>query len=403
LKILLINTNYGGGAGIACRRLHSALLAQGFDSNLLVLDKVNSPEEKNVYSIQEIISKKYGKGYFIFLKFINRLFNKLPTLLHTKAYINGPYSVFRIEQLAIYKESDIIHLHWVPKIISYKHVFADKQKVFFWTLHDMNPFTGGNHYTTDLDYNSFKKLLCKNILKKKIYLKDVNLTIISPSSWLAEIAKKSEVFKGFEIHHIPNCININTFKPSDKIQTREKLNVNFPNKTFMLFVAEDPNDNRKGMHILLTALRNVKNKNQFCLLIVGKKIEINDIDIQVVQLGFIKKEDDLVKCYNAADFFVNPSIEDNLPNTILESLSCGIPVLAFDTGGIPDLIEHEQNGYLGNEITSNNLVKGIKWLEENQCNKTLQLNARNKVKANYTFDKVTQQHVQLYELKIHSK
>src|ERR1035437_3904697 len=131
MKILLINTNYGGGAGIACRRLRKALLANGYDSSLLVLDKVNSPEEKNVYSIQEIITNKYGKWYFILMRFINRVANKLPTVFYPKAYINGPSSVFRIDQLAIFKEANIIHLHWVPKIISYKHLFADKQKVFF--------------------------------------------------------------------------------------------------------------------------------------------------------------------------------------------------------------------------------------------------------------------------------
>ena len=403
MKILLVNTNYGGGAGIACRRLHKALLTNGCDSNLLVLDKVNSPEEKNVYSIEEIISKQYGNWYFILLKFINRALNKFPTLTTPKAYINGPSSVFRIDQLAIYKESDIIHLHWVPKIISYKHVFANKKKVFFWTLHDMNPFTGGNHYTTDLCYSSFKKLLQNNSEKKKAYLKGTDLTIISPSSWLAGLAKKSEVFKDFEVHRIPNCLDVEIFKSSDKIQTREKLNINLIGKTFILFVAEDPNDHRKGMNILLTALKQLKNKDQFCLLIVGKKIEIAEIDIQVIQLGFIKNEADLASCYNAADFFITPSIEDNLPNTILEALSCGVPVLAFNTGGIPDLVEHKNNGYLGEEISSDNLVKGINWLNENCNNKTLQLNARNKVLENYTFDIVTLQHVQLYESKFHSK
>ena len=403
MKILLINTNYGGGAGIACRRLHKALLAAGYDSSLLVLDKVDSPEEKNIYSIQEIISKKYGGLYFILLKFINRIFNKLPTLLTEKAYINGPSSFFRINQFPIFKESDIIHLHWVPKIISYKHVFADKQKVFFWTLHDMNPFTGGNHYTTDLDYTPFENLLRKNREKKKIYLKGADLTVISPSKWLAKLAKESEVFKNFEVHHIPNCIDVKIFRPSDKIQTREKLKINFQGKTFILFVAEDPNDKRKGMHILLNALKQLKNKDQFCLLIVGKEMEIADIGIQVIQLGFIRKEADLADCYNAADFFVTPSIEDNLPNTILESLACGIPSLAFNTGGIPDLIEHKQNGYLADQISPEDLVKGILWLGDNLKNNSLQLNARNKVTSNYTYDIVTQRHVQLYALKVHSK
>jgi glycosyltransferase involved in cell wall biosynthesis len=254
-----------------------------------------------------------------------------------------------------------------------------------------------------LEYNFFEKLLNKNSEKKKEYLKDADLTVISPSLWLAALAKESVVFRNFEVHNIPNCIDIKIVKPSDKIQAREKLNINFSDKTFILFVAEDPDDKRKGMHILLSALKQLKNKNQFCLLVVGKKMTITDIDIQVIQLGFIKMEDGLVDCYNAADFFVTPSLEDNFPNTILESLACGLPALAFNTGGISDLIEHKKNGYLADEIISKDLVKGINWLSENYKNNTLQLNARNKVLANYTYDKVTRQHVQLYESKFHLK
>ncbi len=402
MKILLINTNYGGGAGIACRRLHKALLANRYDSNLLILEKVKSPEEKNVHSIEEIISEKRGFWYFALLKFSNRLLNKLPTIFNKKAYINGPSSLFRIDKFAIYNESDIIHLHWVPKIISYKHVFADKKKIFFWTLHDMNPFTGGNHYTSDLDYSPFKNLLQKNCNKKKIYLKDANLTAVSPSKWLNGEAKQSEVFKNFEIRTVPNCLDTEVFKPLNKIQTREKLNINFPNKIFILFVAEDPNDSRKGMSILIKALNQIKNKEQFCLLIVGKKIDISNINIQVVQLGFIRKEVDLTDCYNAADFFVTPSIEDNLPNTILESLSCGTPVLAFNTGGIPDMVEHKINGYLADAVSPKNLVEGINWLFQNHNSVELPLNARNKVVTHFNCSEIVKQHVRLYESKFHS-
>lgn len=396
MKILLINTNYGGGAGIACRRLHEALMANGFDSSLLVLDKINSPKEKNVISIQEIISKEKGFFYFILLKFVNQLLNKLPTLFNKNAYINGPSSLFRIDRLTIYKEADIIHLHWVPKIISYKHIFADKQKIIFWTLHDMNPFTGGNHYTTDLDYNPYKNLLQRNIEKKKKYLKDTNLTVITPSVWLGKLAKDSEVFKGFEVKVIPNCINTTIFKPINKQDARKKLNLDKINKKFILFVAENPNDKRKGMHLLFSALNQIKNKSKICVLIIGKKVENIDFDFQVLQLGFINNDVDIVNCYNAADFFVIPSIEDNLPNTVLESLACGTPVLGYNIGGIPDMVINNKSGLLADPNNQKEFIQNIETFIELDDYTSFSMNGRAIIEENFSEQKVVKQITSLF-------
>lgn len=344
MKILLITTNYGGGAGIACRRQHQALLANGYDSSVLVLNKVDLPIEKNVFSIEEIITKRKGKLFFILLKNLNLILNKLPVFFNKKVFINGPASLFRIDKLELYQQADIIHLHWVPKVISWKHVFADKNKHFFWTLHDMNPFTGGNHYEKDYDYSKYKNLLQRNISKKISYLTGCNLKIICPSVWLTNLAKQSEVFKNFDVFTVPNCVDTEIFKPHDKVKEREKLRLP-QDKKIILFVAENPNDKRKGMHLLLQSLKQLKHANDSCLLVIGKKLEM-DTEIQVIQLGVIKSEATLASIYNAADFFVIPSLEDNLPNTIVESMACGTPVIGFNTGGLPDLIINEQTGLL---------------------------------------------------------
>ena len=403
MKILLISTNYGGGAAIACRRQHQALLKNGVDSNLLVLDKVNSPEEKNVYSIQELISKKHGNWYFIFLKFCNRILNKFPVFFNKKVYINGPASLFRIDKLKIYQEADIIHLHWVPKIISYKHVFADKKKVFFWTLHDMNPFTGGNHYTMDFDYSPYEKLLRKNIEKKKQYLENVNITIIAPSLWLGKLVKASEVFKKSEIKIIPYCIDTTVFNPINKVQARENLKINTINKKIILFVAENTNDKRKGIHLLLSALNKIKSKSQICVLIIGKKIENIDFDFQVKQLGVIKKQADIVSCYNSADFFVIPSIEDNLPNTVLESLACGTPVLGFNIGGIPDMIVNNKTGFLSEIDKEEDFIKNIDLLVEMDDYSNLSTNCRNSIVEKFSEKVIVPQLITLYSDHMNTK
>lgn len=403
MKILLINTNYGGGAAIACRRQHKALLAKGYDSSLLVLDKVISPEEKNVYSIQDLVSQKYGAWYFNALQFLNKVNNSASVFFNKKAYINGPESLFRIDQLDIFKNADIVHFHWVPKIISYKHVFADKKKTFFWTLHDMNPFTGGNHYTKDFEYSRYDKLLKKNIEKKKKYLKGVNLTVISPSVWLAHQAKSSAVFKNLSIHVIPNCLDMTVFSPKDKMQARKKLNLNKTDKKYILFVAEDPNDTRKGMHLLLSALSKIKNRSKICVLIMGKKLEHAQFDFEVVQLGFKNKEADIVDCYSAADFFVIPSIEDNLPNTVLESLACGTPVLGFNIGGIPDMVINNRSGLLSEMNDEQEFIRNIEKLVDMENYTSFSTEARRSVENTFSPDTVIAQLTALYASKQNTK
>ncbi len=399
MKILLINTNYGGGAAIACRRQHKALLANGYDSSLLVLDKVGYPGEKNVYSIEELVSKKYGVWFFTILKFLNKVNNSFPLFFNKKAYINGPASLFRIDTLDIYRDADIVHFHWVPKIVSYKHVFADKTKTFFWTLHDMNPFTGGNHYTKDFDYSIYDKLLKKNIANKKKYLKGANLTIITPSVWLGDLAENSEVFKGFSVNVIPNCLDLNIFSPKDKIQARKKSNVGESDKKYILFVAEDPNDKRKGMHLLLSALDKIKNKSRICVLIMGKKMENVTFDFPFIQLGFKNKEVDIADCYNAADFFVIPSIEDNLPNTVLESLACGTPVLGFNIGGIPDMVINNESGLLCDINDEQGFIRNIELFVDIDDYTSFSTEARRTVESKFSEEIVIKQLSALYTSK----
>lgn len=396
MKILLITTNYSGGAGIACRRLHRALIANGYDSNLLVLHKVNAPIEKNVFSIEELLTQKKGKIYFKLLNIANKFLNTAPVLFNKNVFINGPSSLFRIDQLEIYKQADIIHLHWVPKIISWKHVFADKKKKFIWTLHDRNPLTGGNHITNDKDYSKYEKLLKNNIAKKARYIKGCNLKVVGPSQWISNVARTSDVFNSFEVNCIPNCLDTEIFKPKDKIAEKQHLQLPI-NKKIMLFVAEDPKAKHKGMHLLLQVLFQLKNAQQICLLVIGKKFEIDSLNVEIKQLGIIHDEETLARVYNAADFLVTPSLDDNLPNTMVESLSCGTPVLAFNIGGIPDMVIPNQTGLLapGGDVPefTSNLDKFICL----QDTTSYSISARKIVEERCAEKIVVKQFIQLYE------
>jgi glycosyltransferase involved in cell wall biosynthesis len=401
MKVLLVSTNYGGGAAIACRRHHAALLNAGIDSTLLVLDHVGQPEEKNIISIEDILTKKYGAWYFRMLKFTNRILNKLPLNFNRNIYINGPESVFRIDKLEVFKNADIVHLHWVPKIISYKHVFSDKKKVFFWTQHDMNAFTGGNHYTLDNDYGPYKLLLDKNIQRKIAYLKDCNLTITPTSNWLAQLAKESEVFKPFDVKVVAACVDSNIFKTIDKDEAFAQLGIKRNSaKKYILFVAEKTDDIRKGMGLLLSALSKIKNKSKICVLVIGKKSSDLQLDFEIIQLGFKRKAEELVACYNAADFFVIPSIEDNLPNTVLESLSCGTPVLGFNIGGIPDMVVNYHTGILSAMNDENMFVENIDTFVELDNYNGYAENCRNMIAEKFSEKKLIERILPMYQSKM---
>lgn len=401
MKILLINTNYGGGAAIACRRQLKALQERGYDAHLLVLEKPLKVEEKNVISIEEIITQKYNKTYFVVLKLINRIFNRINFGFNKEVYINGPKSLFRIDELEIFKEADIVHLHWVPKILSYKNTFVNKEKLFFWTLHDMNPFTGGNHYTKDYDYSKYSTLLKSNISLKKKHLKGVNLTVISPSEWLKKKAEESEVFKGFDVVRLPNCLDLSVFKPTNKEDVRKKIGLTFQDKKYILFVAESTEDPRKGMDRLLSVLNSNKYKSEVCLLIMGNTNKENNEynGMSVFQFGFKNVPSEIVDCYNAADFFIIPSVEDNLPNTVLESLACGVPVLGYNIGGIPEMIHDESLGFLCDINDDKRFVENVEKLVKKEDYSQFQLATRKSAEENYSEEIIISKLVKLYKSK----
>ena len=260
----------------------------------------------------------------------------------------------------------------------------------------MNAFTGGNHYTTDLDYTPYKKLLQRNIEQKKKYLNGCNLTVIPTSIWLGKLAKQSEVFKDFEVKVIPSCIDTKIFRPIDKDQARKNLNLGSEDKKYILFVAENPDDKRKGMDLLLNALDKLKNRSKICVLVIGKKMEEKQVGFEMKHLGFKSKSSDLVDCYNAADFFVIPSVEDNLPNTAIESLACGTPVIGFNIGGIPDMVENNKSGLLSEIYDEQSFIKNIDFFVDIDNYDSYSKNGRAIIEERFSEKVVVNQMVSLY-------
>lgn len=359
MKILHVNTNDTGGAAIAAKRLHLLLLKHGIESRMLFLKRSGKVKIPEVYYMEDL----YGKIPFKLFDKLNTLYNRRFSFTKASVYFNGPDSLFDISKHPAFAWADVVHLHWVVKLLDWQSVFKHKDKKFVWTLHDMNPFTGGEHYKTG--YNGeFGYASKRNIAVKKAAIQHEQIQIICPSEWLSGIARQSEVFKHQEVRTMRNPIDNSVFSLMDKVAMKQKHGLD-PNKKNILFVAENPHDERKGFKYLLEALPQL-NKDEIEVSVIGKTDQIEDqlSQINAHCFGTINDETTMVELYNAADVFVIPSLEDNLPNTVSEALLCGTAVSGMRIGGIQEMVSDGVNGYLSSSPES--LGEAI--------NKTLSLN-----------------------------
>ncbi len=253
---------------------------------------------------------------------------------------------------------DILNLHWIESFLSLNNLneLVKLKKPIVWTLHDMKPFTGGCHYSADCDKYRFECLDCLQLIdntqrltQKVLHVKqeifnDANITIVSPSRWLADKARKSAIFKNKRIEVIPNSVDSCVFRAIDKAKAKRKFGID-PKKTVLTFGAMSHIEMRKGFRELYRSIELLKDKisdqNLVALFFGGDCT--HDFPIPIVDIGHVDHDETLSYVYSAADIFILPSLEDNLPNMILESLSCATPVIAFDTGGASDII-NEDNG-----------------------------------------------------------
>ena len=425
MKVVLINTyDTYGGAAVACQRLLNALQAHPKIDSVRMLVQ----EKKGDNALVEGWANTYWTKKQAFLKFS---LERLSFLRHEKSkqvrFAFSPANTgVDITQHPLVQQADIIHLHWINfgflSVKSLEKLFRLGKPVF-WTLHDMWAFTGGCHYAGtcihyqvrcgDCDFlkSPKPKDLSARILQKKFRAyHQAPLDIVTCSKWLADIAQQSSLFKRsinaqsqVNIQSIPNPINVDTFQPTDKAKIRKKLGIK-TTKLQVLFGAMNVADQRKGFKYFQEALQILRNQypdldEQMELLIFGKASPelLQALPYPVNNLGVLSGNEPMSQAYNAADLFVIPSLEDNLPNTIMESLACGTPTVAFRTGGIPDMIDHQQNGYLAQYQDANDLAKGIYWALTRADYPQLAQNARQKVLNNFTEKVVADQYVQLYE------
>ena len=409
------SSNIYSGSGRAAYRIHTALKEAGVDSRLLVLNKFS--DDRDTKTVTDTWAQKI-------LKKVRPRYEKAILNLY-KRREKKPFSIasrgINITKEKAVKDSDIINLHWINKsFLSLKSIkqIGKLNKPIVWTLHDMWAFTGGCHYSNGcIGYENLcgqcpilgsKKSndLSREILSRKISVfKDLNLTIVTPSNWLADCARKSTLFKNSKIEVIPYPIDTKIFKPVGKDTARKILNL--PERKLLVLFSISPtaSKERKGINSLIESLLFIERKypklagkTELLIMGINRFDKIERLSFKVHFLGVLYDDITISLYYNAADIFILPSTEDNLPNTVIESLSCGTPALGFKVGGVPDIISHKKNGYLAEPHNIEDLEEGLNWvLEDKNKLARLEKNAREKVLKNYTYEIIGQKYLDLYE------
>ena len=418
MKVLSVCTSLSGGAGRAAYRIHQGVRSLGVDSRMFLKD--GRPGDETITLLNEFVPNNSFYKAFDWTR--NKCKNKLQHFVWNQYPQREKIFMSDLRSADLHGalkklDYDVLHLHWInQRFIPLAELPTNKPIV--WTLHDSWPFCGICHYFFDCE--GYRKAcgdcpflhsgktddLSHRIWAKKLaYYKNLNLHIVTPSQWLADCAKQSSLFSRFPVSVIPNCLDVDVFRPMEENEISPRWR-NFQEKRvgkpIVLYGAMNAaTDKIKGFANLLSAMRLLEQQghtDDFELVVFGadKPLEGMPASIPIHYVGFVSDTQELVSLYNLASVMVVPSLTENLSCAIMESLSCGTPVTAFDIGGNGDMIEHQRNGYLAREKDDADLAQGILWCLQNNTDGHLSTNARQKVLENYTPEIVCGQYVDLY-------
>lgn len=413
MRVLIVNTTERqGGPAIAAYRLTEALKNNGIKAKMLVRRK--STEQLTTVLAERSLTNR-----------LTMLWERLLVATHTHFNQNRIYAIDLgyaggdITALPEFRQADVIHLHWINEgmlsLSTIEKIIASGKPIV-WTLHDMWPFTGVchyahecNHYTNHchdcLQMNSRKHrdMAFQTFERKAKMLQGAHIHFVACSRWLGSMASNSRLLQGRQISCIPNAININLFCPRNKKTARE--NIALPtDKRLVLFSSHMLTDERKGFHYLNEALallvdKHPEWKEQLGLVLVGKGIVpemYRNLPLDVFPLGYIADEKMMVDVYNAIDIYAIPSLQDNLPNTIVEAMACGVPCIGFNVGGIPEMIDHLHNGYIAEYKNIASLADGIHWLLTEGEYDVLSREAARKAANTYGENNVAMKYIGIY-------
>lgn len=411
MRPLLVNANdLRGGAARAAYRLHVGLRSIGVDSSMLV--QVKDGKDASVVGPRSAFGGLAGR--------MRQLLDLLPVYAYPAGRTRRTFypgwlpdrSRSRVQDIA----PDLVHLHWITGGFVNVKTLRKYRLPLVWTLHDMWAFTGGCHYDEGcgryslgcglcpvLGSNAHRDLSSLGFRRKMRAYRDLPITIVTPSRWLGDRARSSLLLAGFPVSVIPNAIDTDCFRPIAKDAARDVLGLPGDRKLILFGAAHGADEPRKGFSHLQSALRLLAQRagaSQYMAVVFGESTPERppDVGMACTYVGRVHDDTRLAALYAAADVFVAPSTQENLSNTVLEALACGTPCVAFDIGGMPDMIEHRRNGYLARALDSGDLAEGIRWaLEDAGRNRDLSERARQKVLETFAMSVVARRHFELYQ------
>ncbi len=412
-----------GGAAVAATRLHRALQKQvwsgtAVESTMLVgTAKRLEPHRAApgvTYLANNFLAEQTAFGRFV----AERLYFLPHERDHSVRFQFSPARFgANLNFHPAIQQADVLHLHWINfgflSISGLRSLF-ELRKPIVWTLHDQWAFTGGCHYSRGCDHflshcrqcpylkKPNERDLSYRVFEQKIDLfrnKQVHFT--PPSRWLAGEANRSALLRDLPFTVIPYPIDQNAFCPIDRAEANAHLDLPNTNRPRLLFGSANVTDSRKGFRYFAEALALLHQQHpdlspEILIFGKGRSYLFNELPYPIRHLGILTTEDEIVAAYNAADAMVVPSLEDNLPNTVIESMACGTPVVGFRTGGIPEMIDHRQNGYLAEVGSAQELADGLAFILTHQNPEILRLNARQSAENRFSEDVVARQHIELY-------
>ena len=409
MRVLIVNTSERtGGAAVAANRLMMALNNNGVKAKMLVRDK-----ETDSLTVVGLPKSLIHQWHFLWERLV--IFSRLHFSKKHLFEIDIANTGSDITKLREFQEADLIHLHWINQgMLSLSNIrkILQSGKPVVWTMHDIWPATGICHLTLGCRNFTTRCRNCRllpgsgsnNDLsssvwhKKQKMLEDESVYYVACSRWLEAEAKASALLKGHKITSIPNPIDTHIYNRCNKQEARQRLGLP-ADKRLILFVSQRVTNRNKGMDYLIEACRLLKDQPQLGVVILGGHAEevVCQLPFETYPLGYVNDERRIVDVYNAADVFVLPSLSENLPNTIMEAMACGVPCVGFKVGGIPEEIDHKRNGYVAEYRSAEDLAQGIRWILTEADYDTLSQNAVHKVAQNYSQQSVAIKYLDVYQ------
>jgi len=391
-------------AGSCAQRIH-----QGFSGSKIVNSTGISLfcDQRAIQGIQYLGKVAQKKAY------LNNLLEKNVYKYDKTKFGLYSYPFFGsdVSKIKLIQKADVIYIHWVQlgffSFKSFEKLFKLNKKIII-VLHDMWFMTGGCHYAVDCDqfldscdtcpiFKNDASIAFSQHKRKSKLISDYSnkIEFITPSLWLKKLGLQSTILKNQKIHFIPNYFESSSFKPSSKVEARSLLSID-QNKLVVCFGAVNISSVYKGWKYLKEAflyLKEYYSYDQLEVVIFGNgdyEEFKSSIDYKIHYLGYIEEEEKIALAYKCADVFVIPSILDNQPTTIVESMHCGIPVVGFDLCGIPEMIDHKKSGYIAEAYNSFDLANGIRFCLDN--------NLQVELKEEYKSQNVLNSHFNLLKI-----